>query len=44
LGIVFQGEILTARTVLGGALIFVGVYFALNLPRPPGLRRAAPAS
>ena len=44
LGIVFQGEILTARTVLGGALIFAGVYFALNLPRPPGLRRAAPAS
>jgi drug/metabolite transporter (DMT)-like permease len=44
LGIVFQGEILTARTVAGGALIFAGVYFALNLPRPPGLRRAAPAS
>jgi drug/metabolite transporter (DMT)-like permease len=44
LGIVFQGEILTARTMLGGALIFAGVYFALNLPRPPGLRRAAPAS
>jgi drug/metabolite transporter (DMT)-like permease len=44
LGIVFQGEILTGRTMLGGALIFAGVYFALNLPRPPGLRRAAPAS
>jgi drug/metabolite transporter (DMT)-like permease len=44
LAIVFQGEILTARTMLGGALIFAGVYFALNLPRPPGLRRAAPAS
>jgi drug/metabolite transporter (DMT)-like permease len=44
LGIVFQGEILTARTMLGGGLIFAGVYFALNLPRPPGLRRAAPAS
>lgn len=44
LGIVFQGEILTLRTMLGGALIFAGVYFALNLPRPPGLRRAAPAS
>lgn len=44
LGIVFQGEVLTARTMLGGALIFAGVYFALNVPRPPGLRRAAPAS
>jgi len=44
LGIVFQGEILTARTVLGGALIFAGVFFALNPPRAPGLRRAAPAS
>jgi len=44
LGIVFQDEVLTARTMLGGALIFAGVYFALNLPRPPGLRRAAPAS
>jgi drug/metabolite transporter (DMT)-like permease len=44
LGIVFQNETLTARTVAGALLIFAGVYFALGLPRPPGLRRAAPAS
>jgi drug/metabolite transporter (DMT)-like permease len=44
LGIVFQNETLTARTVGGGLLIFVGVYLALGLPRPPGLRRAAPAT
>jgi drug/metabolite transporter (DMT)-like permease len=44
LGIVFQGEILTARTVAGALLIFAGVYLALGLPKPPGLRRAAPAS
>ena len=44
LGIVFQGETLTARTVAGALLIFTGVYFALGLPRPRGLRRAAPAS
>jgi drug/metabolite transporter (DMT)-like permease len=44
LGIVFQGEILTLRTIGGALLIFTGVYLALGLPRPPGLRRAAPAS
>jgi drug/metabolite transporter (DMT)-like permease len=44
LGVAFQGETLTARTLLGGLLIFAGVYFALNPTRPPGLRRAAPAS
>lgn len=44
LGIAFQGETLTIRTVVGALLIFAGVYLALGLPRPPGLRRAAPAS
>jgi drug/metabolite transporter (DMT)-like permease len=44
LGIVFQHETLTTRTVMGALLIFAGVYLALRLPRPPGLRRAAPAS
>jgi drug/metabolite transporter (DMT)-like permease len=44
LGIVFQHEVLTIRTVLGGLLIFGGVYFALHLARPAGLRRSAPAS
>jgi drug/metabolite transporter (DMT)-like permease len=44
LGIVFQGETLTSRTVIGALLIFAGVYMALGRPRPPGLRRAAPAS
>ena len=35
LGIVFQGEILTIRTVLGGLLIFAGVYFAsISLVHP----------
>jgi len=28
----------------GALLIFAGVYLALGLPRPPGLRRAAPAT
>lgn len=44
LGIAFQHETLTTSTVTGALLIFAGVYLALNLPRPPGLRRAAPAS
>ena len=44
LGVAFEGERLTARTVAGALLIFAGVYLALGLPRPPGLRRAAPAS
>ncbi len=44
LGIAFQNETLTMRTVAGALLIFGGVYLALGLPRPPGLRRAAPAS
>jgi len=44
LGIAFQHESLTPRTVAGALLIFGGVYLALGLPRPPGLRRAAPAS
>ncbi|HJQ97693.1 MAG TPA: DMT family transporter [Candidatus Polarisedimenticolaceae bacterium] len=44
LGIAVAGEHLTLRTVAGALLIFAGVYLALNLPRPPGLRRAAPAS
>jgi len=44
LGITFQHETLTARTVLGALIIFGGVYLALGLPRPPGLRRAAPAT
>jgi drug/metabolite transporter (DMT)-like permease len=44
LGVAFEGERLTARTVAGALLIFTGVYLALGLPRPPGLRRAAPAS
>ena len=44
LGVVVAGESLTLRTVAGAMLIFAGVYLALNLPRPPGLRRAAPAS
>jgi drug/metabolite transporter (DMT)-like permease len=44
LGIAFQNEVLTRRTALGALLIFGGVYLALGFPRPPGLRRAAPAS
>ena len=44
LGMAFQNETLTMRTVAGALLIFAGVYLALGLPRPPGLRRAAPAS
>lgn len=44
LGIAFQHETLTTRTVAGALLIFAGVYLALRLPRPAGLRRAAPAS
>ena len=44
LGIAFQHETLTLRTVMGALFIFAGVYLALRLPRPPGLRRAAPAS
>jgi len=44
LGIAFAHETLTVRTVLGAILIFGGVYLALGFPRPPGLRRAAPAS
>jgi drug/metabolite transporter (DMT)-like permease len=44
LGIAFAHESLTLRTVLGALFIFGGVYLALGLPRPPGLRRAAPAS
>ena len=44
LGLAFQNESLTLRTVAGALLIFGGVYLALGLPRPPGLRRAAPAS
>ena len=44
LGIWFQHETLTKRTLAGALLIFAGVYLALRLPRPPGLRRAAPAS
>jgi len=44
LGIAFQHEKLTLRTVAGALLIFAGVYLALRLPGLPGLRRAAPAS
>ena len=44
LGITFQGERLTLRTVAGAVLIFLGVYVALRAPSLPGLRRAAPAS
>jgi drug/metabolite transporter (DMT)-like permease len=44
LGIAFAHETLTLRTVAGALLIFGGVYLALGFPRPPGLRRAAPAS
>ena len=44
LGIAFQHERLTTRTLAGALLIFAGVYLALRLPRLPGLRRAAPAS
>ena len=44
LGVAFEGERLTVRTVAGALLIFGGVYLALGLPKPPGLRRAAPAS
>jgi drug/metabolite transporter (DMT)-like permease len=44
LGVVFQGEELSLRTIAGAGLIFAGVYLALGTPRPPGLRRAAPAS
>jgi drug/metabolite transporter (DMT)-like permease len=44
LGIAFQHETLTLRTVAGALLIFAGVYLALNLSPRPGLRRAAPAS
>ncbi len=44
LGITFQQETLTPRTVVGALLIFGGVYLALALPRARGLRRAAPAS
>ena len=44
LGIVFEGEHLTLRTMAGALLIFGGVFVALRAPRLPGLRRAAPAS
>jgi len=44
LGIVFQHETLTARTVAGALLIFSGVYLALGVPSPPGLRRVASAT
>jgi drug/metabolite transporter (DMT)-like permease len=44
LGIAFQHETLTMRTVAGALLIFAAVYLALRLPGLPGLRRAAPAS
>jgi drug/metabolite transporter (DMT)-like permease len=44
LGIAFQNERLTLSTAVGALLIFGGVYLALGAPRPPGLRRAVPAS
>ena len=44
LGVCVAGEHLTVRTVVGALFIFAGVYLALGVPRPPGLRRAAPAS
>ena len=44
LGVLVAGERLSSRTVAGALLIFAGVYLALGVPRPPGLRRAAPAS
>ena len=44
LGITFEHETLTARTVAGALLIFAGVYLALRGSGAPGLRRAAPAS
>jgi drug/metabolite transporter (DMT)-like permease len=44
LGMAFQHETLTGRTVAGASLIFAGVYLAVRAPRLPGLRRAAPAS
>jgi len=44
LGIAFQNETLTVRTVAGALLIFAAVYLALHLPGLSGLRRAAPAS
>lgn len=44
LGITFEHETLTARTVAGALLIFAGVYLAIRGSGTPGLRRAAPAS
>lgn len=44
LGIAFQNEVLTPRTIAGALFIFGGVYLAMGGPRPPGLRRAAPAT
>ena len=44
LGMAFQDETLSARTVFGALFIFGGVYLALRLPNARGLRRAAPAS
>jgi len=44
LGMTFEHETLTTRTLVGAMLIFAGVYLALGVTRAPGLRRAAPAS
>jgi drug/metabolite transporter (DMT)-like permease len=44
LGIAFQNETLTLRTLAGALLIFAAVYLSLRLPGLRGLRRAAPAS
>ena len=41
LGIVFQGERLTARTALGALIIFAAVYLAMGLPRPSRARFAS---
>jgi drug/metabolite transporter (DMT)-like permease len=44
LGITFEHETLTVRTVAGALLIFGGVYLALRGSGASGLRRVAPAS
>jgi len=43
LGVVFQGESLTIRTVVGALVIFAAVYLAMGLPRPSRARFASAA-